>query len=145
MLTFDLISDDIIEKILIELSHIRKKNLLKEFKLEWRNRRPYNRIILSRRNIIHEGRHYLEKNHKKINRINYQFKYWINGIPLYPIEEVRYVSYLRSQAGLSFKKDIYLSYQIQNRYNNNGWDYDYNKDHKKIIKFLINNEMNRCV
>ena len=77
---------DISMRISDEVFRLRKKHLFKQFKKEWRRRRPYKRLVDSGGRKVHEGRAFLclDDKLKTLRLIRFQSKYYIGGIKLKP-------------------------------------------------------------
>ena len=75
---------DISMRISDEVFRLRKKHLFKQFKKEWRRRRPYKRLVDSGGRKVHEGRAFLclDDKLKTLRLIRFQSKYYIGGIKL---------------------------------------------------------------
>jgi len=140
--------DDILNNIINELFIVRNNRCICEFKKEWINRRPYNKIILCGGRRLHPGRIFLnhENNIDTVKLIDFTDKYFVANILLTPTIKYMYnPRYEPIQYGLKIyvkKKSIRrkLKYISLNKWD----DFDEQTD-DTIIRYLMNKEHLRTI
>ena len=139
---------DVFSLVLDELYRIRGKQVMDHLKDEWTDKRPWFRILLSGRRVIHEGRAFLSKNPdlKNVKLIKFESKCYIANILLHPIIVHRFDHHLRSHTKYGLK-----AYHTQNKVRKkihelckkNHWEDLREQTDQTIVRYLINKEGSR--